>query len=438
MNKPIINFQDSVKWKEFTDAIEQGQGYFSKLAVDRKKLGTLFNNCFMSTLETTVEYLEDCSVFVITGDIPAMWLRDSSAQVKHYIPFVSELPELQAVIEGLIRKQIFCINEDPYANAFNKEPNDHGHWEGDLTESGPWVWERKYEIDSLCYPVELAYMYWRETGSIGIFDDAFKEAVQRIIDLWTVEQRHHEQSPYRFERLNCPPGDTLRNNGASMPVNYTGMTWSGFRPSDDSCVFGYLIPANMFASVVLGYAEEILHTVYNDAETAGRAAKLREEIDYGIRTYGTVIHPEFGEIYAYETDGFGNHHLIDDANVPSLLSIPYLGYAAADDPLYMNTRNFVLSRSNPYYFEGEYARGVGSPHTPPGYIWHIGLAMQGLTSLDPEEIAGILVMMTNTDGNTGYMHEGFNPDAPAEYTRPWFAWSNSLFAAFIYQLHGKN
>ncbi len=435
MNKPVVNFQDSVKWQELIHAVEQGEGYFSDRGLNREKLAAMFANCFMSTIETTVQYLEDDTVFVITGDIPAMWLRDSTAQVKHYIPFATELPELRKVIEGLIQKQIFCINKDSYANAFNKEANGQGHGD-DLTESSPWVWERKYEIDSLCYPVELAYLYWRETGGTDIFDEAFKEAVHHIIDLWTVEQRHHEYSPYRFERLNCPPSDTLRNSGASMPVNYTGMTWSGFRPSDDACVFGYLIPANMFAVVALGYMEEILRAVYKDTEMADQAAKLKEEIDYGIQTYGKVNHPEFGEIYAYETDGFGNYHLMDDANVPSLLSIPYLGYAAADDPLYLNTRNFVLSTTNPYYFEGKYARGVGSPHTPDGYIWHIGLAMQGLTALDPEEIAEILVMLTTTDADTGYMHEGFNPDHPAEYTHTWFAWANSLFAALIYQLHG--
>ncbi|MCU6708060.1 glycoside hydrolase family 125 protein [Paenibacillus sp. J5C_2022] len=411
-----------------------GHGAFSADGIDREKLGRMFEKCFLSTIETTVEHLEDGSVFVITGDIPAMWLRDSAAQVRHYIPFARQLPELQVIIEGLIRKQVFCINTDAYANAFNKEFNGNGHSQ-DLTESNPLVWERKYEIDSLCYPVQLAYLYWQETGSTTVFDASFKEAVLRIIDLWTVEQRHHGDSPYQFQRFNCPPSDTLRNHGLSMPTNYTGMTWSGFRPSDDACVFGYLIPANMFAVVALRYAEEIFAVVYGDKEAAARAAGLKEEIDYGIQTYGIVNHPKYGQIYAYETDGFGNYHMMDDANVPSLLSIPYLGYASADDSIYANTRKFLLSKDNPYYCEGKYARGIGSPHTPEGFVWHIGMTMQALTSLDSDEIYEIVKMLVTTDGNTDYMHEGFNPDNPEEFTRPWFAWANSLFAELLCRLH---
>ncbi len=424
-----VNYQESPKWLNVLQKLEQGEGAFSAIE-DRKKLVRMFEQCFRSTIDTTVERLEDDSVFVITGDIPAMWLRDSAAQVRHYLPFAKQLPSLQNIIKGLIQKQIHCINIDPYANAFNKAANGRRH-NDDLTESNPWVWERKYEVDSLCYPIQLAYLYWQETGDIEIFDEAFKKALNRILDLWTVEQRHHENSPYRFQRLNCPPIETLRNNGASMPVNYTGMTWSGFRPSDDSCVFGYLIPSNMFAVVVLGYAEKIFREIYQDEAAAERSAILKEEIDNGIQTYGTIHHPQFGKMYAYETDGFGNHLLMDDANVPSLLSIPYLGYTTADDPIYINTRNFVLSKANPYYSEGKYARGIGSPHTPAGYIWHIGLTMQGLTSIDPKEIADILLMLTTTDGNTEYMHEGFNPNNPEEFTRVWFAWANSLFAELI-------
>ena len=267
-----------------------------------------------------------------------------------------------------------------------------------------------------------------------MFDDSFREAVYTIIALWRTEQRHAEQSPYRFARTDCPPSDTLRNNRMGMPVNYTGMTWSGFRPSDDACTFGYLIPSNMFAVVALRYIEEIAREIWDDSECAKLAAELREEIDFGIQTYGTFVHPKYGRIYAYETDGFGNHNLMDDANVPSLLSIPYLGYTTSDDPIYQNTRRFVLSVDNPYYYEGKYAQGIGSPHTPKGYIWPISLAMQALTSNDKAEVQEILTTLMQTDANTGYMHEGFDKDCPENFTRSWFAWANSLFGEWIHGL----
>ncbi|MFC5468516.1 glycoside hydrolase family 125 protein [Cohnella suwonensis] len=407
----------------------------SALAGHPKLLG-MFLKCYPNTLETTTKLLEDQTAFVITGDIPAMWLRDSSAQVRHYLPLAAQDVELQRLLEGLIRRQIAYIHIDPYANAFNEEANDN-RYDVDLTELDPWVWERKYEIDSLCYPIQLAYLYWKETGKAGVFDDSFRAAVHKIMDLWRTEQRHAEQSPYRFERIDCPPSDTLRNNRMGMPVNYTGMTWSGFRPSDDACAFGYHIPSNMFAVVVLRYIGEIAADVWGDAETVRRAEALREEIDYGIQTYGTYIHPVYGKIYAYETDGFGNRNLMDDANVPSLLSIPYLGYTTFEDATYRNTRKFVLSQDNPYYHEGKFSKGIGSPHTPAGYIWPIGLAMQALTAQEDGEILEVLDMLQGTDAGTGYMHEGFDPNEPENYTRPWFAWANSLFAELIFRTMNK-
>lgn len=401
----------------------------------RPTLQKLFKNCFTNTLETTTELLEDGTTYVFTGDIPALWLRDSSAQVRHYIPFAKEDPDVQRIIEGLIKRQIMYILIDPYANAFNKEPNGQCYHK-DITDTNDWIWERKYEIDSLCYPIQLAYLYWKATDKVDIFDEKFKEAMQTIIEVWKTEQRHHEESPYSFLRLQegSPEHGLLYNNGKGMPVNYTGMTWSGFRPSDDACTFGYLIPSNMFAVVVLKYMEEIAETVYKDESLKKSASALGREIDYGIKTYGIYNHPNWGKIYAYETDGFGNYNLMDDANVPSLLSAPYLGYTTSQDPIYQNTRKFILSKDNPYYYEGKYARGIGSPHTPENYIWHISLAMQGLTSDDRDEIEEILHIFEITHADTYYMHEGFDVDNPNNFTRHWFAWANSLFGEFIYKV----
>jgi len=424
MNKEIIQLPEALR-QLFAEADEKLAG--------RPTLLDMFKRCFANTLETTTKRMDDGSTFVITGDIPAMWLRDSSAQVRHYVPLAAQDAELQQIIEGIVRRQIMYIGIDPYANAFNETANDQ-RYDEDLTELNPWVWERKYEIDSLCYPIQLSYLYWKATGRTSQFDEQYRSALRRILQLWETEQRHGEMSLYRFQRLDCPPTDTLRNEGKGMPVSYTGMTWSGFRPSDDACVFGYLIPANMFASVVLGYAAEIADDVYRDDRLRQAAEKLKEEIDFGIETYGTILHPKYGKMYAYETDGFGNHHLMDDANVPSLLSIPYLGYRTAEDPTYRNTRSFILSSDNPYYFEGKAAGGIGSPHTPDRYIWHIALSMQGLTANDPQEALRLLDTLLATDADTGFMHEGFHADDPQQFTRPWFAWSNSLFAEFVHGL----
>ncbi len=391
------------------------------------RLKKLFENTFFNTLETTTEFISD-ETYVFTGDIPAMWLRDSTAQVRHYIPFANKYKYIKKVIKGLIKRQVKYILIDPYANAFNKTDNGNGH--KDITQLNPWVWERKYEIDSLCYPIELSYLYWKETGDKEIFTSEYKKAIKEIVDLWKVEQ-DHENSPYSFERMDDEPSDTLVNEGRGLPVGYTGMTWSGFRPSDDACKYNYLIPSNMFASVVLGYLIEIARLIYDDDSLEAEASKLKQQIDDGIENYGKYLHPKYGLIYAYETDGLGHYHLMDDANVPSLMSIPYMGYCDEKDEVYQNTRKYILSEDNPYYYKGEYASGIGSPHTPDRYIWHIGLTMQGLTSTDNEEINRLMEMILRTDAGTNFMHEGFNCDNPDEFTREWFAWANSLFSTFL-------
>lgn len=397
----------------------------------RPKLLRQFLNCFPNTLETTTKLLDDGTTFVITGDIPAMWLRDSVEQVMHYLPLAGEDAALQRIIGGLIRRHIQYIQVDPYANAFN-ETASGWHWDAnDETEQSPWVWERKFELDSLCFTIRLAYAYWRETGRTDIFDEGFKSAMESIVALWKREQRHFAESPYRFNRRNCPEIDTLRNRGLGMPVNYTGMIWSGFRPSDDACELHYNIPSNMFAAVSLSQMQEIAVWVFRDKALAAEMAELEAEVRHGIKLYGLYRHPEFGLIYAYETDGYGNYSLIDDAGTPGLLSIPYLGYAGVDDAVYQNTRRFILSKENPFYYEGAAAKGIGSPHTPPGYIWHMALSMQGLTAATDEEMLEMIAMLEATDGGTGYMHEGFLADDPQVFTRPWFAWSNSLFSQLV-------
>lgn len=402
------------------------------LTQGREKLAQMYRKCFRSTWDTTLQRA-DGTVFLITGDIPAMWLRDSSAQVYHYLPHATRFPEVKEAISGLIARQLQYIRLDPYTNAFNRENSgrhgyaDHTSW-SDAQE--PWIWERKYEIDSLCYPVRLVHAFWKTTGTWPFPGDTLLDTFRVILSTFRCEQHHMQQSPYFFERSDCPPSDTLPSGGKGTPVAYTGMTWSGFRPSDDACRYGYLIPSNFFATVALAQIREMADTLGEDG-LAKSAALLRGQILEGLAAYGTVEHPEYGRVYAYEVDGLGHAHLMDDANVPSLLSLPYLGCVKANDETYLRTRRMILSRANPYYYEGKSARGIGSPHTPEDYIWPISLCMQGLTSTDPEEIRSLLSTLENLDAGTLLMHEGVHKDDPSQYTRAWFAWANSLFSEFV-------
>ena len=393
-------------------------------------LRKVFHDCFLNTLETTVQ-AQPGDTFVITGDIHAMWLRDSTAQVLHYLRFADAEPVAE-LVEGLIARQAKCVLIDPYANAYNREPSDFKPFD-DRPRASDWVWERKYEIDSLCYPVWLAWRFHEKTGRTGFLTEQFAEMLRTIVDVFRTEQ-DHSQSDYRFERTNCPPSDTLSHEGRGEPVAVTGMTWSGFRPSDDACMYGYLVPSNLFAAQELTHLAKFARML-DDEELAADAEKLSGEIREGVEKYGHVQHPTFGDIYAYETDGMGHYNLMDDANVPSLLALPYLGACAKDDPAYLRTRAFVLSRENPYYYEGALAKGVGSPHTPAGYIWPIALCVQAMTTDDNAEAARLLDTLMHTHAGCECMHESFDPDAPEKFTREWFAWANSMFGEMIYRLY---
>lgn len=385
--------------------------------------GQRFAPLMLDTWETTMRWHED-RVFVITGDIPAMWLRDSSAQV---LPFMRllEVEEVARTIRGVVREQWRCIGLDPYANAFNIGP--HGaHFDPEDLDLHPGVWERKYEIDSLAFPVRLAHQLWLRTGDASHLDETVHAGARSIVDLWALEQ-DHSRSTYRHVRPS-EPADTLPRGGAGAPVAVTGMTWSGFRPSDDAAVHGYNIPAQLMAVSALGAIAEIAVTVWEDPALATRATTLAGEISDGVDRFGCD-----GERYLYEVDGLGASLAMDDANMPSLLSLPLVSDVAVDSPQYLATRRWVLSQDNPFFHTGSWARGVGSPHTPAGYVWHIALAVQGLTG-SVEEARACLDTILATDGGTGMTHESFNPDHPSEFTRPWFSWSNSMACELMMDL----
>jgi uncharacterized protein len=402
---------------------------------------------FAETTGRAARRLHDGTVFLLTGDIPAMWLRDSSAQV---MPFLrldpSELDataraEAEKFVVGVLRRQWEFIALDPYANAFNASPSGAGH--KDVTDAGsnPWVWERKYEVDSLCFPLLLAYRTWRRYGRTDIFDARFWRAVERILDTWEIEQDHDARSTYRFRRSRGPirrpleRGERERSNGLAV----TGMTWSGFRPSDDPCRYGYNVPGNMFASVVLGLIIEIATALEYPQFHAGaveRAQQLRTAIDAGIRDHAIIDDPATGLRWAYEVDGRGARLEIDDANIPSLLALPLIGYCAADDPTYLGTRAFVLSERNPYYYRGTAASGIGSPHTPRRHVWPIALAAAALTSTDPAGKRAAINVLLATDAGTTRIHESFHVDRPKRWTRAWFSWAEAMFAELVLETCG--
>lgn len=398
---------------------------------DHPSWGKVFETCFTDTLDNTVTVLEDGTSFVLTGDIPAMWLRDSTAQIKPYLALARDDERLRQTIVGLVKRQCEFICYDPYANAFNQEDNGRGHQSDHTTMTGR-IWERKYEVDSLCYPLQLAYLLWKVTGETAHLQERFYQAAALIVETWIVEQ-HHEESTYQFERDTERLEDTLPHQGKGNPCAYTGMTWSGFRPSDDACVYPYLIPSNMFAVVVLGYLGEILEALAPQGyeSLAEKARILREDIDRGIKTYGLTKNAKGETIFAYEVDGLGNQSIMDDPNVPSLLAAPYLGYCDKEDPIYQATRRTILSKENPYYYEGTYAAGCGSTHTFDRYIWPIALAIEGLTTDERSEKERLLDLMVACDGGTGVMHESFHVDDPRLYSREWFSWANMMFCELV-------
>lgn len=405
--------------------------------VSDPKLRWMFENCFSNTLDTTVHFSIDedgnPDTFVVTGDIPAMWLRDSGAQVWPYVAYANEDPELREMIKGVIRRQLQCILLDPYANAFNQGPTG-SYWESDMTEMIPEVHERKWEIDSLCYPIRLAYEYWKTTGDTSIFDDAWLEAVNKILVTFREQQRKDGTTPYTFQRKTERAYDTLSNNGLGTPVKPCGLIASAFRPSDDATTFQFLIPSNFFAVTSLRKAAEILATVNGNTGLSEQCLSLAAEVENALKNNAVFTHPEFGPIYAYEVDGFGNCLLMDDANVPSLLAMPYLGDVDTDDPIYQNTRRFVWSESNPYFFKGSAGEGIGGPHVSYGMAWPMSIMMKAFTSTDEPEINECIDLLLATDAGTGFMHEAFDVNNPDNFTRPWFAWQNTLFGELIIKL----
>jgi meiotically up-regulated gene 157 (Mug157) protein len=398
------------------------------------ELGWLFENCFPNTLDTTVDFETKNGkpdTYVITGDIDAMWLRDSSAQVWPYLPFMKEDKNLQRLIAGVIRRQTQCILLDPYANAFYKDPDKISEWKDDLTQMKPGIHERKWEIDSLCYPIRLAYGYWQQTGDTTVFDNDWKEAMRLVVKTFKEQQRLDGNGPYTFQRRTSWATDGVPLGGFGYPTKKVGLIHSMFRPSDDATVFSFLIPSNLFALRSLKQLAMLsLELNLNEKKLYEDCLFLLDQLVGAINKYATVNHPQFGKIYVYETNGFGSHNLMDDANVPSLLSLSYLD-DNIDKTICGNTRRFVLSQSNPFFFKGRAAEGIGGPHVGMDYIWPMSIIMRGITSTNDAEIRQCIQWLKTTHAGTGFMHESFHKDDPSKFTRKWFAWANTLFGELL-------
>ncbi len=372
------------------------------------KLEQIYLTAFDEALNRHASRQRDGTTYVSTGDIEAEWLRDASAVMEPYISEAASDERVAEALRGVVAREARYILIDPYANAFSSDYK---------------VVERKFEVDSLLYPIWFADRYWKATGDRSIFTAEVNRSFQRILSTFRDEQHHDRRSRYRHP--------DLANGGKGSWVRDTGMIWTGFRPSDDPSRYQYNVPDNMFAVVVMRRLAAIEEMVYHNHKVAANAWGLAKQIDRGIERYATVHVPGLGDVFAYEVDGYGHANLMDDANIPSLLSIPYFGYRSAGDRTYQMTRRFVLSSRNPYYYDGKYASGIGSPHTPRGYVWPLSLIVQALTSGDAAEIHRVMGYIAASDIGDHRLHESFNANWPEAFTRDDFAWPNALYGELV-------
>ena len=396
------------------------------------------SQCLWNTKETTIMMKtgQPFSVFVTTGDIGDMWIRDSAAQVHPYVYLAKENPDLMELVKGVVKTQAFFTLHDPYSNSYTdfwrEKSSLSGHFQS--LRRGGYVATGNYEMDSGCYMFRLMYEVWKVAGADAFLvaeQDLLRKAAHAMLDVWKVEQNHERDSPYRYPEL--------ARDGKGTLTNYTGMSWTGFRPSDDACLYGYLVPSNIFAIKALAELVEIATDLWSDGQLADKARSLRRDYVKGVDQFGTFDHPTHGRVYCYEVDGLGNCNLMDDANIPSLLSLPYLDPTGTsfDAQVYANTRKLILSSINPYYFTGRAAHGIGSAHTPNRYVWPMAIIMEAITEPDDKHFEEMVQMVVATAAGNRFMHEGFDVDNPGTFSRPWFAWANSLFAELMFVATGK-
>lgn len=406
--------------------------------VKNKELAWLFNNCFPNTLDTTVTYAQvdgKPDTYITAGETDAMWLRDSSAQVWSYLPFLRRDRALRDMVAGVINRQVKNILKDPYANAFYNDPLKVGEWKDDLTTMLPGIHERKWEIDSLCYPIRLSYRYWQQTKDTSPFDTAWQDAVKLTLKTFKEQQRKENNGPYHFQRTTAWATDNLPMQGFGYPVKPVGLICSAFRPSDDATIYSFLVPSNFFAVISLRQAAELFRLIKADDKVADELDELAMEVRQALQKHAVIEHPVHGKIYAYEVNGMGSHNLMDDANIPGLLALPYLGAVSMTDPVYLNTRKMIHSDDNPFYYKGKAAEGIGGPHIGKDMIWPLSIIARALTSTEDDEIKMCIDVLRKTHADTGFMHESFHKDNPKQFTRSWFPWGNTIFGELLWKTY---
>ena len=406
--------------------------------VKNKELGWLFNNCFPNTLDTTVTFMQTDGkpdTYISSGETDAMWLRDSSAQVWSYLPFLRRDRALRDMVAGVINRQVKNILKDPYANAFYNDPLKVGEWKEDLTTMLPGIHERKWEIDSLCYPIRLSYRYWQQTKDTSPFDSAWQDAVKLILKTFKEQQRKENNGPYHFQRTTAWATDNLPMQGFGYPVKPVGLICSAFRPSDDATIYSFLVPSNFFAVISLRQAAELFRLIKAEEKVADELDELAMEVRQALQKHAIIEHPVHGKIYAYEVNGMGSYNLMDDANIPGLLALPYLGAVSMTDPIYLNTRKMIHSDDNPFYYKGKATEGIGGPHIGKDMIWPLSIIARALTSTDDDEIKMCIDVLRKTHADTGFIHESFHKDNPKQFTRAWFPWGNTIFGELLWKTY---
>jgi hypothetical protein len=431
----------AVERRTFTSPAVEATLARVKATIADAELAWLFENCYPNSLDTTVtmgEHEGKPDTFIVTGDIAAMWLRDSSAQVWPYLPLAKTDVALRRLFQGLIHRHARCVLLDPYANAFSRDLTAKAplSWAAeDMTDMHAGVAERKWEVDSLCYPVRLAHGYWRVTGDRTPFDAQWREAAILLVKTLRAQQRKEGPGPYHFQRVTETPTDTLGGSGYGAPTRKVGLIHSMFRPSDDACTYPFLIPSNLFAVQSLRQLATMARAIHEDETFAAECESFATEVERAVLAYGRLRNERGESFFAYEVDGFGNASFMDDANIPGLSSLAYLGCVDRNDPVYRETRARCWSTDNPYFFAGTAAEGIGGPHVGLKMIWPLSIMVRALTSDDDAEIRRCLTWLKTTHAGTGFMHEAFDQDDASRFTRPWFAWANSLFGELILDLH---
>ncbi len=486
--------------------VEYVEGYVEQLAgkVPSADVAAIFKRAALDTLCHTIFYKSGDEendgrdlTFVITGDIPAMWLRDSTNQVQPYLMLLardkvaqpSGWAELRDVLRGLINQQAEFLMMSVYSNAFCNQslsPGNCGKMENDHTYM-PSVWlnyvrENKYELDSIAAFLRISRQYYQATGDSSFADSEWLTAIGAVRNALKAQQapstaiysaffaanadsgavacgpdcsypselKQHFGYPdyYWFARSDWDPTESqVAGIGfPTTPVNFPDQATlirSNFRPSDDSTIFPYLIPANAMIAVDLAGVAKVLGAI-GQTDLQQEFTSLAKMITAGILQMGVVQHPiTKARVLAYEVDGYGNALFMDDANVPSLLSLPYLGFVDGTDPelveIYKDTREQLLDpRYNPYFFRSSDGQieGVGSPHTGMLRIWPMSIIMRALTSSDQTEKDNALQMLVAiaqapTGSNKNVMHESVAVQDPSMLTRDWFAWANSMFGELV-------